>query len=137
MSDVAINLLNQHQLRKTQTRISILEVFFANNEALGQAELEERLKKMDRITLYRTLRTFEQKGILHQAVDGSGKMRYALCSEGCSEHQHNDNHAHFHCEVCDRTICLDHIRTPLVDVPKGYAIKQTHLVLSGVCEACQ
>ncbi len=137
MSNIAIKLLNRHQLRKTQTRISILEVFHANHEALGQAELEKQLGDIDRITLYRTLRTFEQKGILHQAIDGSGKTRYALCSEGCSEHQHNDNHAHFHCEVCDRTICLDEISTPAINMPKSHEVKQTHLVLSGICEACQ
>jgi Fur family ferric uptake transcriptional regulator len=137
MSRTAIELLELHQLRKTNTRIYVLDTFLNAQEALGHSELEKALSNMDRITLYRTLKTFEQKGVLHQALDTSGRMKYALCAEGCSEQSHNDHHAHFHCTNCDRTICLENAITPLIKVPSGYEIEQVHLVVTGICENCQ
>jgi len=132
-----IKLLKNNSLRKTEVRMKVLQEFLESDQAYGQGALEARFADLDRITLYRTLRTFEQKGIIHQAVDGSGKTKYAICVDDCNEHQHYDHHAHFHCTVCDKTICLEDIEVPNIRTPKNYQVQQSHLVLSGLCEDCQ
>ena len=115
------------------------------NTALSGGELEKVFRdredekgeeKMDRITLYRTLRTFEEVGIIHQAVDISGKMKFALCSDDCTTDHHEDSHAHFHCKKCEKTVCLDDIKIPSIQLPANYQLQDKQLVLSGICDEC-
>ncbi len=136
-STKAENLLKSHQLRRTDTRVDVLDLFIRKDIALAQRDIEEELGAIDRITLYRTLRTFEEKGLIHRAIDGSEKLRFALCSHECNaEEGHFDEHAHFHCKLCESTFCLDQVITPSVKVPRGYTIESAHLVLKGICEKC-
>ncbi len=133
----AEHLLKSHRLRRTDTRLDVLDLFLKKDTALAQRDIEETLGAIDRITLYRTLRTFEEKGLIHRAIDGSEKLRFALCSHECNPDEgHFDEHAHFHCLVCESTFCLDQVSTPSVKVPKGYRIESSHLVLKGTCEKC-
>lgn len=132
-----IDLLKSHQLRSTAVRKQVLELFLQSKHAIGKINIEQELEEIDRITLYRTLRTFEQKGIIHQAMDGSGKTKYALCSHKCDEHKHHDHHAHFHCKSCKKTICMDEISLPKLAIPEGYQIESAQLILSGKCNECK
>ncbi len=131
-----IELLEKHGLRKTAIRTQVLHVFLNRREALSHAEVEDLLKDADRITVYRTLKTFEDKGLIHKAIDGGGKAKYALCHNGCSEDAHHDHHAHFHCYDCGKTICLDTVTAPKVQAPSKFRVVATHLVLTGQCDAC-
>lgn len=129
-------LLETHGLRKTSVRTQVLEIFAAAKEALSHSDIESNFDQVDRITLYRTLKTFEDKGLIHKAIDGSDKPKYALCQSGCDEHEHHDHHAHFHCDDCGKTYCLEEIEAPAVKTPGGFKVATTHLVVTGQCEAC-
>lgn len=137
MTEAIQQLLKTHKLRKTNIRQQVLQVLMdAGNVALSHNAIEKQLEKVDRITLYRTLKTFEQKGLIHQAVDSSGTAKYAMCSNGCSEHAHQDDHAHFYCLECGKTECLSTVPTPKLSVPAGYEVVEAHIVFSGKCKAC-
>lgn len=136
MTDQAVALLEHHDLRKTKVRRQVLEVFLSKKEALSHNDIENRFEDIDRITLYRTLRTFEEKGLIHKAIDGSDKQKFALCQDGCTEHDHKDEHAHFHCGNCEKTYCLDGVHAPKITAPAGFQIESYHLVLKGICEEC-
>ena len=123
-------------LRKTPVRLLVLRLLLSHQEALSSHRLEEGLPEVDRVTLYRTLRTFEQKGIIHQAIDGTHSQKFALCTGACTEFHHYDRHAHFHCSACGKTICLDDIPQPLPETPKGFIVHSAHLVLTGSCPDC-
>ena len=130
-------LLSHSNLRKTPVRLQVLELLLRKHEeALSSHQLESGLPEVDRITLYRTLRTFEQKGIIHQAFDGTANAKYALCNEACTEHHHVDRHAHFHCSFCGKTVCLDESPQPDVVVPGGFIVQSSHLILRGSCPDC-
>ena len=43
--------------------------------------LEKAFPRADRITIYRTLKTFEEKGIVHGIEEGTTEVKYALCQE--------------------------------------------------------
>jgi Fur family ferric uptake transcriptional regulator len=125
-----------HGLRITPVRDQVLGVFLSRPEAIGQQQVEDVLGQVDRITLYRTLRSFEEAGIIHRVPADGPSPRWAMCHDRCSDHGHNDHHAHFHCTRCDRTLCLDSIEVPVVAAPKGFVLNDAKLVLSGTCDAC-
>jgi Fur family ferric uptake transcriptional regulator len=135
--DTLLEILNDHGLRNTKVRRDVLKVFLDQEDALSHQVIEQKMDKVDRITLYRTLKTFEKKGIIHKAIDGGEKLKYALCAAGCDEHKHTDRHAHFHCEKCDRTLCLDEVSIPSVMVPANYTKNHIHLIINGICAACK
>lgn len=130
-------LLKKHQLKKTITRLSVLQVLKSRNAAVSQPDLEEVLgKEMDRVTLYRTLATFEEKGIIHKVLNLSGTANYALCSTLCTDHQHHDDHVHFNCTNCLNVYCLDGLSIPPINLPKGYLTQNITLMVYGLCKQC-
>lgn len=130
-------LLEKHHLKKTQQRLSVLSILANREAATSQPDLESVLGRyIDRVTLYRILKTFEEKGIIHKVLDSNGTANYALCSSGCSEEQHRDEHVHFNCTVCDNVYCLDDIHIPPIQIPAGFQTDVIHLIVSGICDRC-
>ncbi|MFK7932019.1 MAG: Fur family transcriptional regulator [Saprospiraceae bacterium] len=129
-------ILVEHDLRKTKVRVAVLETYLDKKVAISHPEMEAMHPDLDRVTLFRTLKTFEEKGIIHQAIDGTAATKYALCHSDCSEHHHLDNHAHFHCTKCGDTTCLEHIVIPPVELPAGYQMGTSQLVMQGKCPKC-
>ncbi len=134
--DKVLSILKTNKLRVTPVRKDLLSMFIESDKALSNQDIEERLQDVDRITLYRTLKAFQEKGIIHRAFDGTDTARYAACSEGCSVHAHNDEHLHFHCSTCDNTFCVDEILIPKLEMPKGFTAHKTNIVVDGICENC-
>lgn len=131
------SILKKAGLRVTQVRTQVLELMTGAGKALSSQDIEVELPDADRITLYRTLKTFETKGIIHEAVDGTNRTKYAICEEHCDEHHHHDSHAHFHCESCGKTICVEDVKIPSIALPENLNIKQASIILQGECESCQ
>ncbi|MEL7423256.1 MAG: transcriptional repressor [Bacteroidota bacterium] len=137
MEKQSVSLLKKYGLRVTLVRDKVLELFLASAKtALSNADIEKHFERIDRITLYRTLRTFEKKGLIHQVFDNSGIPKYAAGSEKQLEQKHNDEHVHFHCVKCEKTVCLENTVLPNVKTPEGFQIEERHLVLSGTCDSC-
>ena len=132
------HLLSHHGLRNTQVRAEVLRLFIEANKALSQPELETALKgRCDRVTIYRSLATFVEKGILHRVPDDSGTARYALCEPECREHHvHHHDHVHFKCRVCGETHCVNEVSAPHFSLPTGYQVEQVDLLVSGLCPVC-
>lgn len=130
-------ILKDHGLRKTDIRMEVLRVFSNQGQAYSQQDLQKAVGDVDRVTLYRTLKSFEKKGLIHRAIDGTDQAKYALCQEECSVHDHQDDHAHFHCIQCGKTTCIDDVQVPDVQIPKGYLLAEAQLVLRGWCDQCR
>lgn len=130
-------ILERHKLKKTPLRKRVLSLFInKNGKAISNTELENLLKDADRITLYRTLKSFEKKGIIHEAIDGTNSSKFALCHDECTEHNHQDKHAHFHCTECGETSCLEALDAPSVSLPANYQVTDVILVVNGRCGKC-
>lgn len=130
-----LELLKRRGLSITEGRMRILDYFFKQQGALSPGELEKRAGS-DRVTIYRTLQTFVEKGILHSIPSSDNQTRYALCKEECSSGNHQHHHIHFVCSQCGKTYCLDEVATPAVKLPKGYAVHQIEMLVQGTCRLC-
>ncbi len=138
MVDVVENLLTEGRLRVTQPRKLIMQVLAGSEAAVSQADIEKALEsQVDRVTVYRTLKSFEEAGIIHKISDTDSVTKYALCLDDCHKGgAHSHNHAHFHCNACGNTTCLNSVRIEVPDLPKGYQVSETNLIVSGLCTAC-
>jgi Fur family transcriptional regulator, ferric uptake regulator len=129
-------LLRHHGLRVTDSRVQVLATFLMRGHALAHPELEAVIDSCDRVTLYRTLQTFVDKGLLHQVPDAGGATKYALCQDACAEHHHHDNHVHFSCSRCGQTRCLAEVVIPAFELPTGYRGADRQLLVQGLCPLC-
>lgn len=132
----AVSLLKKHGMSVTQSRVGILEAFLQVGSALEHADLEKRMGTADRVTIYRTLQSFVDKGLLHVVPTTDNSIRYALCKANCAEGHHHDNHVHFACNTCNVTYCLDDVVQPIISLPPGFKAAQTDLVVKGICNMC-
>lgn len=137
MKNEVAEILRRNQLSSTESRRKILGMFQESSGALAHGDIEKKSSDLfDRVTIYRTLQTFVEKGIIHTIPTSDNSVLYALCKDNCSAGHHHDNHIHFICDDCGTTYCLDKVSIPQVNLPNGFMAKQTDLVISGVCEKC-
>ena len=130
-------ILKQNSLSVTGSRRKILELFKKSKSALAHADIEKLSgEHFDRVTVYRTLQTFVEKGIIHLIPTADNSVMYALCKDECASGHHHDDHVHFICDKCGVTYCLDHVNIPSVNLPKGFTIAQTNLLVNGKCNKC-
>lgn len=132
-----VKILKDHGLRKTTFRKELLLMFYNSNSSLTAEEIKKSLgKTTDKVTIYRALDAFEKCGLIHKVPGNSNLTRYAICHSECSSVQHVHNHAHFICDVCNQTFCINDIEIPVVEGTKGFLIKKTKLTLEGACPSC-
>ena len=135
-SAISDTLLKDFNLRSTPNRQEILHLFLRKNYALSHGDIEKEIdNSLDRVTVYRTLKTFLDRGLIHKVLDDEGSLKYALCNEACTTAGHHHDHVHFKCTKCGQTNCLN-IEVPLVKLPKGYRASEVNLLIQGVCERC-
>lgn len=134
----AADILIDKDLRKTPCRVFVLGEFIRKgNKGISETELENRSKgKFDRVTIYRTLKTFMDADILHKVIDDDNLVKYALCKE-CEDDHHSHEHVHFKCNSCNTTSCLDEISIVSVDLPKGYKKIEANYLIIGTCPECK
>jgi Fur family transcriptional regulator, ferric uptake regulator len=130
------DVLRRNHLSVTDSRKKILSLFLQHKDALTHGDIEKKAgEKFDRVTIYRTLQTFVEKGIIHSIPTSDNAVRYALCKD-CTEGHHHDDHVHFMCDNCNTTICLDNVVSPKIDLPAGYIASDVQVVIHGMCKEC-
>ena len=134
----ALDILKRNHLSNTDSRRAILEIFLQSHNALAHHDIEKKTgEKFDRVTVYRTLQTFIDKGIVHIIPTAENAVLYALCHEECAEGHHHDNHIHFICNSCQKAICMESVVVPEVVLPNGFKPKQYAMVVTGICKDCR
>jgi Fur family ferric uptake transcriptional regulator len=130
-------ILRRNSLSVTESRKKILNLFMNIPGALAHGDIERKAgEKFDRVTVYRTLQTFVEKGIIHTIPTTDNSVRYALCKD-CTEGHHHDNHVHFICNQCGTTLCLDDVLVPEIKLPKGFSLNEIEVVAKGICKDCK
>jgi len=129
-------ILTKKEINPTAMRLLVLEFMLKQSAAISLRDLEKGLEPSDRITLYRVLKKFEEKGLVHSIDDGSGASKYALCAADCGAGHHHDLHVHFFCNACKETSCLPKSNIPQVILPEGFLSEEVNLMVKGTCNKC-
>jgi len=130
-------ILRHNNLSVTDSRKKILNIFFNHHGALAHRDIERKAgEKFDRVTVYRTLQIFVEKGIIHTIPTTDNSVRYALCKDHGSNGNHQDQHIHFICLNCGSTLCLDELPVPDVELPRGFTGNAVEMVVKGICNGC-
>lgn len=130
------NEFKRKKIRPTAMRELVLKLLMEQDTAISLADLETKLFPADKSTLFRTLKTFEDKKLIHAIDDGTGIVKYALCKDNC-ELEHEDLHVHFLCTHCEQTFCLNDISVPTINLPHGFFMEHVNMVVKGVCINCK
>lgn len=135
----ASDYLKKAGLKLTPVRMRMVEIFLSAHHALLQSEIENQFDGIDRITLYRTLKSFEEKGMIHRITDLEGNSKYAMCESRCMEdhHHHHHAHVHFQCEQCHLTFCVENVEIPAIEMPTKFLVTGQNITITGKCENCQ
>lgn len=127
--------LRAKNINPTAMRLLILKFLKQQKEAVALSDIECSFDLSDRVTIYRTLKTFEQKGLIHKIIT-SNSTQYALCLAACDENEHHDTHLHFICKQCQKTICLTHVSIPKIEIPEGFQLDDIEVTAKGICKTC-
>ncbi|MFT4522986.1 MAG: Fur family ferric uptake transcriptional regulator [Bacteroidia bacterium] len=130
-----VELLRERKLKATSTRLEVLSLIFDYNKAIPFSEIQNTLHNFDRVTLYRTLLTLIENGIIHKALQDEKETFFAVCSNSCSANCHNHKHIHFKCSSCHTVTCVQARSLISFSIP-GHSIENFKIEATGVCESC-
>jgi Fur family ferric uptake transcriptional regulator len=130
-----LSLLHSRKLKATEIRLQFLELLSNSGKAISTSEVQSYFKATDRVTLYRTIHTMLDKGIIHVAMSEGKETYYALCDQHCSSESHDHNHFHFKCSVCEEIHCIELSADLQIKIP-GYQIDHWEVQGRGICQKC-
>jgi Fur family transcriptional regulator, ferric uptake regulator len=130
----ATDLLRSAELRLTEPRAAILSVLLETGAPLTQEQIAERIGTAapNKTTIYRTLMSLVEKGLVHKAYLEERTWHFELAHH-CGKHQ---CHPHFTCSACQQTQCLPEVSMPLIQLPEGYVMQRQQVRIEGVCSNC-
>ncbi len=124
-------------MRSSSVDYYILEVLEKEHAHLTSHEVYEHihplLPAVNPSTIYRALERLVKNGKISVSDMGTGSAVY--------ESIHGEIHHHLVCEECGQVITIDHSEVDkffqALETQHGFTIKTNHLVLFGICAACQ
>lgn len=122
-------------INPTAIRILVFKAMLEFAQAFSLSDLEMALDTVDKSTLFRTINLFHDKLLIHSINDGSGSMKYSVCSNHCMC-ELKDLHVHFYCNHCHKTYCLESISIPTVKLPEQFLLESVNFVMKGLCKEC-
>ena len=119
--------------------ISAYPIFIAHQHEvnIGELILNREELNTDWTIQASTFEEFVEKGIIHLIPTTDNSIKYALCKNDCAPGRHYDNHVHFICGECEKTICLDDVNIPVVKLPGGFTPTRSEMVVTGTCGECK
>ena len=130
------DILNCKGIKPTANRILVMKELMKASHPINLADLEALLEfSMDKASIFRVLEIFAEKDVVHVIEDGSRSLKYELCHSG-DKHSIADQHAHFYCERCKETYCLESSKVPMIDIPDGFKPHSINYMIKGICPKC-
>lgn len=122
-------------IKPTAVRLLIFKAMVKYPQAFSLSDLEIEIGTVDKSTLYRTITLFHDHLLIHSIDDGSGSIKYSVCSEDCMC-SIGELHVHFNCTRCQKTFCLESISIPSVKLPEKFLLESVNFVMKGLCSQC-
>lgn len=118
----SVDILRGHNLKRSNSRESIIDVIETVGQALSETEIRKRLTdENDRSTFYSSFKTLHQYNIIHKIVVDNKVVK----------------HAHFYCQECQSVKCMDNISVQNYNLPQGYTNSETVLLIKSPCCECK
>ena len=132
------SILSEKGISRTQFRTELLMLFYSSNKSLSVDDILKYFNNsINKVTIYRSLESFENKGVIHKVPDNNNRRKYSLCKENeCNADSHKHNHGHFICYSCHQTFCLEEIKSPEIISMKGFHVQELKLTAEGYCQDC-
>jgi Fe2+ or Zn2+ uptake regulation protein len=128
-------VLRKSGYKATPPRLAVLEAFKNSKQPLSAQEIIDLLPRgADQVTVYRTLKSFKEKGIIKQIDLRHNHAHYELADI--------DEHHHIICVRCGRIEDVHHcgveeIQDKVLRASKHFSEIRTHtLEFYGVCKSC-
>lgn len=130
------NRLERKGVKPTPNRMLVLKALLQSDHPVNLSELESILLTLDKSSIFRVLTLFLEHDLVHAIEDGSGSLKYEICTgdESCSI---ADMHIHFHCESCHKTYCFEQIPIPVAELPAGFTPHAITYMVKGECPECK
>lgn len=128
-------ILQGHGIKPTSNRIVVLRELTSAERPMSLTELEYKILSIDKSGIFRALSVFKEHHLVHVLEDGGDGVRYEFCRSH-SDDSDDDLHAHFYCERCRQTFCLEDIAVPQVELPGGYEAVSVNYMIKGICPEC-
>lgn len=130
--------------RLTKPRVAVLACLLAGGRAATHFEIAGRLEgrhAVDRVTVYRVLEWLVAQNIAHRIAGDDRVWRFMISAGEASGARDkapraHGQHAHFTCEACGQTFCLDDQPRVTMKLPKGFRSTETDLTVRGHCARC-
>ena len=134
MTVKATQILKENELKITQNRLDVLSVFLCSEKAFSLLDLEKIWGgKHDRSSIFRSLQTYTERGLLEKFCNASGTAIYTL-----NLHQPNcDGKSHFKCKDCETVVSLPTLPAEYLQALGKHKIETMNVLIEGTCEKCQ
>jgi Fur family ferric uptake transcriptional regulator len=133
----ASETIKQSGLARTPQRMAVLEALIRAIHPLSAADilaLTAEKTKINRVTVYRILASFRDRGIIREIETGHANSSYEMA---CA---HNPVHPHFRCRNCGRIICLPPLTLSQawdwLAQPADFTVERIDVQLIGLCAEC-
>lgn len=131
------DLLDKVGLKKTSARVALLDLFDRTKMPMSVKEITSKLTScdVDRVTIYRMLEMFAEKGVVRRVDTGSREARYELVDI------RNDHH-HMICLECKKVVDFTGcdfevvVSKALKQVKDFKSVSYHSFDLFGICNKC-
>lgn len=134
-------LLKRYDLKVTPVRLQVLQALIRSDVALSHADITDALGdgNLDKVTLYRTLNAFTEKGIVHKVATEDRNWLYAIMMENDTKPVSDHAHAHFICDRCEKIFCFPlgaSANESVNSIKEGFIVREKEVRLHGLCPTC-
>jgi len=133
-----MNILQRAGISKTQQRLAVLNILLKSTTPLNVSSVRELLagkNSIDRVTVYRILFLFKQRGIIREITSTGGVNFIEMAT------QENPVHPHFSCRSCGIMSCLEPLTFSqshqLISAKEDYSVDHIEINISGICSGCR
>jgi Fur family transcriptional regulator, ferric uptake regulator len=134
----ALLILQKAGISKTSQRLAVLDILSKATTPLSVNAIRQVLESkanIDKVTVYRILSLFRQRGIIREIASAGGASYFEMATS------ENPLHPHFSCRNCGAFTCLAPLsfsQAPELILPKDdYSIDHIEINISGLCACCR
>ena len=131
-------ILQKAGISKTSQRLAVLNILLKATTPLSVNAIRQALEtkaNIDKVTIYRILSLFRQRGIIREIATTGGANYFEMAT------LENPLHPHFSCRNCGAFTCLAPL--PFTQAPElilskdDYSIDHIEINISGLCACCR